>query len=127
MMVTTQLSGVSNPFSLRLASDVSFGIVLSFCFVCLVSFDLQSAVASGNDECFTRDPGRVSGGEENRSVSDIPGLANAAKRRLRFDLLAHIAFRDAACMRPLGLHHARIDRVDTNPARAEFLGQRTRD
>src|SRR5260370_41136056 len=33
MMVTTQLSGVSNPFSLRLANEVLFGMVLFFYFV----------------------------------------------------------------------------------------------
>src|SRR5439155_22275768 len=38
MMVTTQLSGVSSPFSLRLASDVLFGIVLCLFFVCLIAF-----------------------------------------------------------------------------------------
>src|SRR6266516_7343749 len=37
MMVTTQLSGVSNPFSLRLANGFLFGIVLYFYFVCSVS------------------------------------------------------------------------------------------
>src|SRR6267154_6704622 len=36
MMVTTQLSGVRNPFSLRLANAVLLGIVLSFYFVWFV-------------------------------------------------------------------------------------------
>src|SRR6266481_1670910 len=45
MMVTTQLSGVSNPFSLRLASDVLFGIVLCFYFVCLVEIEQKEVRA----------------------------------------------------------------------------------
>src|SRR6266404_6803200 len=44
MMVTTQLCGVSNPFSLRLASEVLFGMVLYFCLVIFAgrSFEKRS-------------------------------------------------------------------------------------
>ena len=48
-MVTMQLSGVSNPFSLRLASDVLFGIVLCFyfcLFVCLVEIEQKEVRAA---------------------------------------------------------------------------------
>src|SRR6266576_3953604 len=60
-----------------------------------VCFEFQSAVATGNDERFTRDPGRIAGGQENYRARDVPRLANAAERRLRFDLLAHLALRNA--------------------------------
>src|SRR5258708_22772462 len=46
MMVTTQLSGVSNPFSLRLANEVVFGMVLFFYFVvCLVEIEQKEVRA----------------------------------------------------------------------------------
>src|SRR5260370_26352429 len=45
MMPTPQLSGVSKPFSLRLASDVLFGIVLCFYFVCSVEIEQQEVRA----------------------------------------------------------------------------------
>src|SRR6266446_1315811 len=47
IIVTTQLSGVSNPFSLRLASEVLFGIVLYFCLVVRLLFDVRDWDVSG--------------------------------------------------------------------------------
>src|SRR3974390_741807 len=85
------------------------------------------AVASGDYECFARDPGRVVGSEENRGAGDVLGLPNPAKRGLRFDLLAHVTFSDAGRMGSFRLHHSGPDGVDANSARAEFRRQRTRD
>src|SRR5207249_8202632 len=47
MMVTTQLSGVSNPFSLRLASEVLFGIVYVFVWFVRLLFDVWDWDVSG--------------------------------------------------------------------------------
>src|SRR6266581_7562037 len=87
----------------------------------------ESAVAARDDEGFARDPGRIAGGQENHRASDVPRLANATEWRLRFDLLAHIAFRNAGRVRSFRFHHAGPNGVDANFARAEFRGERTRD
>src|SRR6266516_276314 len=55
MMVTTQLSGVSSPFSLRLASLVLFG--------------MAGLLSIGLYESFARDPRRVGGREENHGAA----------------------------------------------------------
>ena len=68
-----------------------------------------------------------SGGEEDRGRSDVLRLADAAERRLRFDLLAEVALGDPGGVHALRLHHAGVDRVDADLARAQLLGQRPRD
>ena len=51
-------------------------------------------------------------------------LADPAERSLRLDLLAHLALGDPGRVDALGLDHARVDRVDADLPRAQFLGQR---
>src|SRR5712671_193888 len=87
----------------------------------------MSAVASRDYEGFARDPGRVRGREEYHCASDVLRLANAAQWCLGFRLFSHVAFSDARSMCSFRLHHAGVNCVDPNPARAEFRGERTRD
>ena len=92
-----------------------------------LSVDRLLAISSGDHECFARNPGGVVGCEEDCGTGDVLGLPNPAKRRLRFDLLAHVTFRDTGRMGSFRFHHSGPDGVDANSARAEFRRQRTRD
>src|SRR5882672_6166871 len=96
-------------------------------FILCMGFDfLQSTKTSGDDQGFARDPGRVGGSEKHGGTGYILWLSDAAQRRLRLNLLSKIAFGNAGGVCALRFHHARIDGVDTNLARPEFLGQRLR-
>ena len=50
-------------------------------------------------------------------------LADASQRRLRFNLLAHLAFHEPTGVHALGLHHAGVDGVHTDVARPQLLGE----
>src|SRR5438445_5095351 len=91
MMVTTQLSGVSSPFSLRLAN----GIVLSFYFVCLVEVEQKEVRALSGFEpylLFVIERRSIAGRELFSVQVEVacdqlhPGVALLAQREIGFHL-----------------------------------------
>src|SRR5262245_6844573 len=88
---------------------------------------MDSVEASGNNKRLAGDPRRIGGREERGQARNVLRLPDAAERRRSFDLLAHVAYRDASRVRALRLDHAGVDRVDADSARAEFLRERTGD
>src|ERR1043166_5219869 len=87
----------------------------------------HSVEPSSDVDGLSGDPRRVRRRKEGGDRGDVLGLADAAQRRLRFGLLAHLALGDAGSVDAFGFDHAGIDRVDSNAARAEFLRERARD
>src|SRR5260221_6248376 len=72
------------------------------------------------------DPAGLGRRQEDCHRADIAGLADAAKRRLRLDLLSEVAAGDPRRVHAFGLDHAGVERVDTDLARPQFLGERPR-
>src|SRR6266567_4393804 len=83
--------------------------------------------AASDTQCFARDPPGIRRSEKDRGGSDVLGLADAAKRSLRFNAFAKIALVEARCAHSLRFHHAGIDGVNADFARPQFLGQRPGD
>src|ERR1043166_4302744 len=94
---------------------------------CLHCPQTNTPRTTGDEKGFPRDPRRIGGGEEHREAGNVARLTNAAKWRLRFDLLLHVGLNDAGCMRSLRLDHPGFDGVDPNPARAELVGKNASD
>src|ERR1043166_1283398 len=84
----------------------------------------HSVEPSSDVDGLSGDPRRVRRRKEGGDRGDVLGLADAAQRRLRFGLLAHLTLGDACGVDTLRLNHARINRVDSNAPRAEFLRER---
>jgi len=82
---------------------------------------------SGNTKRFTCDPRGIGRSKKDCSRSDVAGLTNATKWCLRFNAFSKIALVETGCAHAFGFDKTGIDGVDTNFARAEFLGQRSRD
>src|SRR5688500_3570307 len=85
-----------------------------------------SPEAPGDVQRLAGDPGRICGGQDHGRGTDVPRLTDPPERRLGFDLLAEIAFRDSGRMEPLGLDHARVDRVHADLPWSQLLGERLR-
>src|SRR5882672_3999775 len=88
---------------------------------------LPSMVSTRDGQGLARDPRGVRRSEEDGNRGDVLRLADPAQRCLRLDLLAHLALGYAGGVDAFRLDHARIDGIDPDAARPEFLGQRTRD
>src|SRR6476620_6517021 len=78
-------------------------------------------------DCLSRYPSRVLGREKHRCRPDVFRLADPAKWRLRFSLLAEVALHYAHGMHALCLDHSWIEGVYANLAWTQFLGKRFRD
>src|SRR5436190_9624334 len=85
-----------------------------------------STHATGNYECFARDPFGVGRCEKNGCSRDILRLTDATERRLRFDALLHVTSSNAGGVDAFGLDHAGINRVDANFAGSQFFRERAR-
>src|SRR5439155_2439319 len=86
-----------------------------------------SAETARDTQRFACDPRGIGRSEKDRRRSNVLGLADAAQRCLCFNAFAEIALVEAGCAHSLRFHHAGIDGIDSNFARAEFLGQRSGD
>lgn len=67
------------------------------------------------------EPTRVIGGQEDRDRGDIARLPDPTKRRRGYEALLDIRADKTRSVRPLGFHDARVDGVDADLLRGEFL------
>src|SRR5476649_679762 len=74
-----------------------------------------------------RQPARLIAGQEDCDLGDVFRLADAAQRRLGFDTLLEIAADEAGGMGAFAFHHAWIDGIDADLARAQFRGHHQGD
>src|SRR3954470_19733789 len=77
-------------------------------------------VAARGREPLAGHPGRIVGGEEDGDLGDVVGLAEAAERSARNELLLEIRTDDACGVRAFGFDAARRDDVDADLARPEL-------
>src|SRR5438105_9769068 len=76
---------------------------------------------------FTCDPRGIRGSKKDCGRSDVAGLTDTTEWCLCFNAFAKIALVETGCAHSLRFYHARIDGVDADFARTEFLGQRSGD
>src|SRR5580658_4208910 len=87
----------------------------------LCSCCAESAQAAGDVERFAGDPPGIRRGQKNNGGSDVLRLGDAPQRRDRGE---GFEFADQPrCVRALGFDGTRIDRVDPDFARPQFLGK----
>src|SRR5882724_3628412 len=104
-------------------------MIYIFLFVDAIEFILliRLAKTSRDTKRFARDPRGIGRSKKDRGGSDVIGLADAAEWCLCFNAFAKIALVETGCAHSLCFYHARIDGVDADFARTEFLGQRSGD
>src|SRR5712664_338859 len=85
------------------------------------------ALPASENQGLASDPACVTGGEENRSASDVLRLRNSPKRSLGLDHLAEIALRKSHGVQAFSFHHAWIERVDADLLWAQFFRERNRN
>src|SRR6266542_945316 len=85
------------------------------------------ADAAGGEELLAGQPAGVVRGEEHGDGGDVADLAAATERSLFDRLLFPFRADDPGTRRAFGLDHARVDRVDTDLPRPEFLGEHAGD
>src|SRR5439155_15220695 len=84
----------------------------------------ESTQAARDVERFAGHPRRIGRRQKHGGGRDVLRLSDAAKRRLRFDLLAEITAGYPGGMHAFGFDHAGVDRVDADVARPQLFGQR---
>src|SRR5258708_35769767 len=87
----------------------------------------MSAEPAARDQLFAGEPAGVVGSEENGDCCDVVRLAGAAQRGLSDKRLFEIGADDTCAARAFGLDYARVDRIDADFPRAEFLGEHAGD
>src|SRR6478735_3677123 len=106
-------------------------ILISFVSLCVVVSEVHYFVGltktSRNTKRFACDPRGIGRSKKDCGGSDVIGLADAAEWCLCFNAFAKIALVETGCAHSFRFYHARIDGVDADFARTEFLGQRSGD
>src|SRR4051794_2685732 len=90
-------------------------------------FSSGSADAAGGEELLAGEPAGVGRGQEHGDRGDVADLARTAERGLLDQLPLEVRADEPAGHRALGLDHPRVDRVDADAPRAEFLGEHAGD
>src|SRR3954463_10501172 len=93
----------------------------------LACLDSGLAQAAGYPQSFTRNPTRVSGGEEDCRGRDVLHLADTSERGLRFELLTEFAGVESGGVHAFGQNHSGIDGIHADLAWAEFFREASGD
>ncbi len=79
-------------------------------------------VATGGQQGFTGEPGRMRGRQKDRDRRDVFRLAEAAQRGLRDHPLFEVSANDPQRVNAFGFHPTGIDGVDANLPWPQFPG-----